>query len=63
MNRECRLGGYKTHVTMFHPRDGHREAFPVLVYMATPSSQHWLGKAPLADIAEQVRWQCLLCSV
>ncbi len=52
--RECSLGGYVTHITLFHPRDGTKQAFPVLLYMATDANRHWLGPAPFSEIAEQV---------
>ena len=58
--RECQLGGYVTHMTMFHPRGGGRAPFPVLLYMATPANRHWMGEAPLDLVAEQVRFQ--MCS-
>ncbi|KAF0311267.1 Glutathione-specific gamma-glutamylcyclotransferase 1 [Amphibalanus amphitrite] len=50
--REVTLGGYTTLFTEFYPREG--AAFPALLYVATPSSQHWLGNAPLHQIADQV---------
>ncbi len=53
-HREVTLGGYATHMTTFYPRDG-RKPFLVLLFMATPSNEYWLGSAPLQDIAEQVR--------
>ena len=52
--RECTLGGYKTQMSMFQPEDGTRAPFPVLLYIATPSNQHWMGPAKAEDIAEQV---------
>lgn len=52
--RECKLGGYKTVVTLFEPKDPGRPPFPVLLYIATPSNPHWLGDAPADEIAEQV---------
>ncbi|XP_059095748.1 putative glutathione-specific gamma-glutamylcyclotransferase 2 [Tigriopus californicus] len=52
--RECKLGGYISLVTMFHPRDCDRESFPVLLYIATESNEHWMGPAQDHDIAEQV---------
>ncbi|XP_054271959.1 glutathione-specific gamma-glutamylcyclotransferase 1 [Macrosteles quadrilineatus] len=58
-NRECVLGGYLTAITTFYPRpaedDGHTmEPFAALVYIATPSNCHWLGDAPLSEIATQI---------
>jgi len=61
-NREVTLGGYVNHMTTFYPaadattdNDGAaRNPFPVLLFMATPSNEQWLGSAPLEDIAEQV---------
>ena len=56
-NREVTLGGYVNHMTTFYPADAtdNRSPFPVLLFMATPSNEQWLGSAPLEDIAEQVR--------
>lgn len=53
-NREVALGGYISHITMFQPRDKSRMPMPVLLYVATPSNQHWLGHAPTEQIANQV---------
>ena len=52
--RECTLGGYKTQMSMFQPEDRTRAPFPVLLYIATPSNQHWMGPAKAEDIADQV---------
>ena len=54
-NREVALGGYISHITMFQPRDKSRPPMPVLLYVATPSNQHWLGHASADEIANQVR--------
>jgi hypothetical protein len=48
------LGGYLQQITTFHTMDGSRPPFPVLVFVATPQSRHWLGPAPLQSIAKQV---------
>lgn len=53
-NREMTLGGYLQRITTFHTMDGSRPPFPVLVFVATPQSKHWLGPAPLETIAKQV---------
>jgi len=53
-NREVALGGYISHITMFQPRDKSRMPMPVLLYVATPSNEHWLGHAPAEHIANQV---------
>ena len=53
-NREVALGGYISHITMFQPRDKSRMPMPVLLYVATPSNEHWLGHAPAEQIANQV---------
>merc|ERR1712142_120809 len=52
--REVTLGGYATHITLFQPRDPTVAPFPVLLFVATPSNEHWLGKGPLDQIAHQV---------
>ncbi|XP_017761456.1 PREDICTED: LOW QUALITY PROTEIN: glutathione-specific gamma-glutamylcyclotransferase 1 [Eufriesea mexicana] len=52
-NRECALGGYVTTITTFYSRVGNR-SFPVIVYIATNENEHWLGEAPLLNIAKQI---------
>lgn len=53
-NREVSLGGYISHITLFQPRDPSKRPIPVLLYVATPSNQQWMGHAPIEQIAEQV---------
>lgn len=59
-HRECSLGGYITQYTKFYPRVAHEdmgisgEAFPALLYIATEDNCHWMGEAPLPDIAKQI---------
>ncbi|KAK8731512.1 hypothetical protein OTU49_007642 [Cherax quadricarinatus] len=55
--REVSLGGYTTNVVTFFPRDASLNPFPVLLYIATPSSREWAGSAPLHEIATQIT-QC-----
>ncbi|XP_071876595.1 putative glutathione-specific gamma-glutamylcyclotransferase 2 isoform X1 [Bombus fervidus] len=52
-NRECSLGGYVTTIATFHSREGNR-SFPVIIYIATNKNKHWLGEAPLQNIAKQI---------
>jgi len=53
--REVTLGGYATHITTFTPKVTSSMApFPVLLFVATPSNEHWLGQGPLDQIARQV---------
>lgn len=52
--REVQLGGYVSHITLFQPKDLSLPPFPVLLYVATPSNQHWLGPDNLEKIAKQV---------
>uniref|UniRef100_A0A146LXE1 glutathione-specific gamma-glutamylcyclotransferase n=1 Tax=Lygus hesperus TaxID=30085 RepID=A0A146LXE1_LYGHE len=52
-NREVTLGGYVTKFSKFYPTVG-GDPFPVLLYIATDESVHWLGRAPEDEIAEQV---------
>ncbi|XP_063849767.1 putative glutathione-specific gamma-glutamylcyclotransferase 2 isoform X3 [Scylla paramamosain] len=52
--REVALGGYNTSVVTFFPRDPNMQPFPVLLFIATPSSRDWAGQAPLHEIATQV---------
>jgi len=68
-NREMKLGGYLQKIVTFHPspvasaaaaaaaNDEGKEVgapFPVLVFVATPQSKHWLGPDCLVKIAKQV---------
>jgi hypothetical protein len=53
-NRESTLGGYTTIITTFYPRDTNVAPFPVLVYMATAENPHYLGPAPLPQIAHEI---------
>lgn len=60
-NRECKLGGYMTKFTTFFPRDCKPDetnspvsAFTVMLYIATPKNDLWLGDAPLHEIANQI---------
>lgn len=59
-HRECSLGGYITEYTKFYPRVASEdmeicgEAFPALLYIATERNCHWMGEAPLPDIAKQI---------
>lgn len=64
--RECQLGGYRTHTVHFHPRPNlfasssssapyySTEKKHALLYIAVPENRHWLGAAPLPDIAKQI---------
>ena len=61
-NREVALGGYISHITMFQPRDKSKPSMPVLLYVATPSNQHWLGHASEESIADQVNKKLLKIS-
>jgi len=59
-NREMKLGGYLQKIVTFHPSASGKEEgveltpFPVLVFVATPQSKHWLGPECLVKIAKQV---------
>lgn len=60
-NRECSLGGYIVTTSKFYPHVAQEEdsaatgeAFPVQLYIATEQSRHWMGEAPLEDLAEQI---------
>lgn len=63
--RECQLGGYITHTVNFYPRPDiftssssynpiTSEKKNALLYIAVPENRHWLGAAPLPDIAKQI---------
>ncbi|XP_015915229.1 putative glutathione-specific gamma-glutamylcyclotransferase 2 isoform X2 [Parasteatoda tepidariorum] len=53
-SRETKLGGYCTTVVSFQPRDSKEESFPVLLYMALPSSHLYMGPAPLPEVASDI---------
>jgi cation transport protein ChaC len=53
-NREMTLGGYIQTITTFVPIDKAFKPFPVLVFVATAQSRHWLGPACSSSIAKQV---------
>lgn len=53
-NREMTLGGYLQKIATFHPTEKEVPPFPVLVFIATPQSAHWLGPACPKEIAKQV---------
>lgn len=50
--RECEQGGYISKFTEFYPLEG--DPITVLVYVATPLNQHWLGEADVEEIADQI---------
>lgn len=67
--RECQLGGYRIYTVNFHPKPlflpstshsstdvNHNsiEKKNALLYIAVPENRHWLGAAPLPDIARQI---------
>ncbi|CAG9793600.1 unnamed protein product [Diatraea saccharalis] len=64
--RECQLGGYRTYTVNFHPRpsffqtSSYHNSISIpdrknaLLYIAVPGNRHWLGAAPLPDIAKQI---------
>lgn len=60
--RECKLGGYEMMYTKFYPSKASEfsgisgEAFPVIVYIATPKNAYWMGsnEESLEEIASQI---------
>lgn len=48
-------GGYERRRVEVEVDHKERSILDVLVYLATPENPEWLGDAPLAEIAEQVR--------
>lgn len=64
-NRECKLGGYMTKFATFFPRNSKPDEtntpttpFTVMLYIATPKNDLWLGDAPLHEIATQITESC-----
>jgi len=53
-NREMTLGGYIQRISTFYPTSCSIPPFPVLVFIATPQSKHWLGPSSHRSIAKQV---------
>lgn len=62
--RECQLGGYRIFTVDFYPKPSFFEPFngnqnftekrKALLYIAMPENRHWLGAAPLSDVAKQI---------
>lgn len=58
--RECTLGGYQTDYIKFFPRKASEwsgisgQAFPALVYIATPKNDLWIGEEPLVETARTI---------
>lgn len=55
--RECTLGGYITEMTKFYPRydDSYNgDTFSALLYIATPTNEHWIGALPEEELAEMI---------
>lgn len=62
--RECQLGGYRIFTVDFHPKPSFFEPLngnqnftekrKALLYIAMPENRHWLGAAPLSDVAKQI---------
>ncbi|XP_050047740.1 putative glutathione-specific gamma-glutamylcyclotransferase 2 isoform X2 [Dermacentor andersoni] len=52
--REAQLGGYSVRFVQFRPRDPREEAFPALVYIATPNNPLYLGPASAVQLADEV---------
>jgi cation transport protein ChaC len=58
--RECTLGGYVTKYVKFYPRLATErsgitgEAFPALIYIATPDNEHWIGHEPIEITAKEI---------
>lgn len=53
-SRENKLGGYSTTIVTFQPRDSRDEPFPVLLYVALPTSRLYMGPAPLPQLATEI---------
>lgn len=59
-NRECELGGYRICKVNFYPHPFHTSTSSntgnkdALLYIAIPENNHWLGAAPLPNIAKQI---------
>jgi cation transport protein ChaC len=53
-NREVTLGGYDVITTAFYPTDDDTYASSVIVFMATPQNEYYLGKASMNTMAMQI---------
>ncbi|XP_030040668.2 putative glutathione-specific gamma-glutamylcyclotransferase 2 [Manduca sexta] len=57
-NRECQLGGYRIYTVNFYPKpflpSSSSDKKDALLYIAVPENKHWLGAAPLPEIARQI---------
>ncbi|KAG5670689.1 hypothetical protein PVAND_000936 [Polypedilum vanderplanki] len=58
--RECKLGGYDVKYIKFFPGKTSEfsgisgEAFPAIIYIATPDNSYWMGEDSLENIAKQI---------
>lgn len=58
--RECQLGGYRTYTVNFHPKpsflpsNSNSDKKDAFLYIAVPENKHWLGAAPLPEMAKQI---------
>uniref|UniRef100_A0A336KG26 glutathione-specific gamma-glutamylcyclotransferase n=1 Tax=Culicoides sonorensis TaxID=179676 RepID=A0A336KG26_CULSO len=58
--RECTLGGYVTEMTNFYPRYATDssgcggESISALLYIATPTNEHWIGELSEEKLAEMI---------
>lgn len=58
--RECQLGGYRTYTVHFHPKpsflpsNSNSDKKDAFLYIAVPENKHWLGAAPLPEMAKQI---------
>ena len=53
-NREVTLGGYDVITTTFHPTTDDDKTCFVIVFMATPQNEYFLGKAGMDAMAMQI---------
>ncbi|XP_019765205.1 glutathione-specific gamma-glutamylcyclotransferase 1 [Dendroctonus ponderosae] len=51
-HRECQQGGYIAKIVDFHSEKG--ECFKVMIYVACPANEHWLGDSEIDDIAGEI---------
>jgi len=53
-NRETKLGGYDSKITLFYPCEADLPPVKARLYIALPGNVDWRGPGKLVDIADEV---------